>query len=247
MGAVVGGWGALIVLFSVASTLAITVRQREAEIGLLRAIGATPRQARRLVRAEALLVTLLGRRCRCASLASLGGRALLGHAAQRRTWSPTTSRTAAARRSAATARARRADQPGRRRDHRPPRDPRPGHPRARRGRRRRRPDAAGGGSRRRAAVGYGIAMAVVTITVTAHDDDPYAAMSTSGSSSILVGVGLAAVAPCCCAGLACWPGRLVGAGVAGHLAAYNTCAPRAPARRRARARSSCSPRRRSAR
>ena len=57
MGAVIGGWGTVIVLFSVASTLSITTRQRAEEIGLLRVIGATPSQARRLVRVEALIVT----------------------------------------------------------------------------------------------------------------------------------------------------------------------------------------------
>ena len=76
MGAVVGGWGALIVLFSVASTMGITVRQRTAEIGLLRTIGGTPRQARRLIRSEALLVTAVAAAAG-AVLAWPGGRALL--------------------------------------------------------------------------------------------------------------------------------------------------------------------------
>ena len=76
MGAVVGGWGALIVLFSVASTMGITVRQRAAEIGLLRTIGGTPRQARRLIRSEAFLVTSIAA-VAGAALAWPGGRALL--------------------------------------------------------------------------------------------------------------------------------------------------------------------------
>ena len=59
MGLVVGAWGSLIVLFSVASTLTITVRQRAEEIGLLRIVGATPRQARRIVLAEASVVTIV--------------------------------------------------------------------------------------------------------------------------------------------------------------------------------------------
>ncbi len=42
MGAVVGGWGTMIVLFSLASTLSVAVRQRDVEIALLRTIGATP-------------------------------------------------------------------------------------------------------------------------------------------------------------------------------------------------------------
>ena len=76
MGAVVGGWGALIVLFAVVSTVGITVTQRETEIGLLRTIGATPRQASRLVRAETLLVAIVASAAG-AALATLGGRALL--------------------------------------------------------------------------------------------------------------------------------------------------------------------------
>ena len=59
MGAVVGGWGRPIVLFSVASTSASRSASVTTEIGLLRTIGATPRQARRLIRTETLLVTLL--------------------------------------------------------------------------------------------------------------------------------------------------------------------------------------------
>ncbi|WP_345713278.1 FtsX-like permease family protein, partial [Kineococcus glutinatus] len=76
MGAVVGGWGAVIVLFSVASTTGVTVRQREAEIGLLRTVGMTPRQGRRLVVAEVALVALVAAAAG-ALLAAAGGRALL--------------------------------------------------------------------------------------------------------------------------------------------------------------------------
>ena len=47
MGAVVGGWGALIVVFSVASTVGHhRASSATVEAGLLRTIGATPRQAR---------------------------------------------------------------------------------------------------------------------------------------------------------------------------------------------------------
>lgn len=59
MGTVVGGWGVIIVLFAVASTVSITVRQRHDEITMLRAIGATRRQVRSLVRRETMLVALL--------------------------------------------------------------------------------------------------------------------------------------------------------------------------------------------
>jgi putative ABC transport system permease protein len=222
MGLVVGGWGSLIVLFSVASTLAITVRQRAEEIGLLRVVGATPRQARRLVLAESAVVTGVG-----AALGALvawpagflllallrnggmvaddvsygGGGAALGATALLVVLTSLVAAAVTARRTTSgPALLAIAD--------------------------------ARGGSRRmpwwRVAIGlvlvaYGIGMAVVTITVTAHQDDPYAAMSTSGSSSILVGVGLAVLAPT----LLRWASRLVAptvgrAGVVGWLAAYNS-------------------------
>ncbi|MEU0312406.1 FtsX-like permease family protein [Nocardioides sp. NPDC006273] len=59
LGGVVEAWGAVIALFSVVSTVGITVRQREVEIGLLRTMGAEPRQVRSLVRAETLVVALV--------------------------------------------------------------------------------------------------------------------------------------------------------------------------------------------
>jgi putative ABC transport system permease protein len=54
---VVGGWGLVIVLFSVAATLGLTVRQRATELAALRTIGMTNRQVRSLVRREALLLS----------------------------------------------------------------------------------------------------------------------------------------------------------------------------------------------
>ncbi|MDF1603350.1 FtsX-like permease family protein [Nocardioides sp. YIM 152315] len=222
MGIVVGGWGSLIVLFSVASTLAITVRQRAEEIGLLRVVGAAPRQARRLVLAEAAAVTGVG-----AALGALaawpagfvllallrnggmvaddvsygGGAAALGATV---VLVVTTSLVAAA----VTAR-RTTNGPATLAI----------------------ADARSGSGRMpwwRTAIGlvlvaYGVGMAVVTITVTGHDDDPYAAMTTSGSSSILVGIGLAVLSPV----LLRWLSRLCApalgrTGAVGWLAAYNT-------------------------
>lgn len=76
LGGVVGGWGIVIALFAVASTVAITAGQREVEIGLLRTIGATSRQVRRMVRVEtqtvALVAAVLG-----GAVALLTSRALL--------------------------------------------------------------------------------------------------------------------------------------------------------------------------
>ncbi len=192
LGAVVGAWGALIVLFSVVSTVGITVRQRQTEIGLLRTVGATPRQARRLVRAEVLVVAgvaaTLG-----AALSTVTGRGLLALLRgpmvaddvpyQGGALAPVATVVLLVLTStlAAGVAGRRAT---------------------------RRPaslvvaDAEEGGRLPWWRVGagllliaYGIAGAVVTVTVTRHSDDPYAAMQTSGSAAILVGVGLAVVAP----------------------------------------------------
>lgn len=223
MGIVVGGWGSLIVLFSVASTLGITVRQRAEEIGLLRVVGATPRQAGRLVLAEASVVTVVAAVLGAAlawpagfallallrnggmvgdDVAYGGGVAALGSAALLVVLTSLVAAAVTARRTtngpATLAIA----------------------------------DARAGGSGRmpwwRTAIGlvlvaYGLGMAVVTITVTADQDDPYAAMSTSGSSSILVGVGLAVLSPVLLRWLARLCAPAVGrAGVVGWLAAYNT-------------------------
>src|SRR3954447_5595578 len=54
------GVGAFIALFVIASMMAVAVQQREQEIGLLRAIAATPSQVRRMIAWEATLVALLG-------------------------------------------------------------------------------------------------------------------------------------------------------------------------------------------
>ncbi len=222
MGAVVGGWGALIVLFSVASTVGITTTQRAGEIGLLRTIGATPRQARRLVLRETAVVALLAALAG-AMLAAVAGRALLAlirsgglvSDAARYDAGPASLGAAAllvlaASAAATTIAARRAT-------------------RGPAGVLAREASAAAGRMRRwRVAAGlllvsYGLVMAVVTVTVTAHDDDPYAAMSTSGSSSILVGVGLAVLAPLLLRLLAAPAAPVVGrAGASGHLASYNT-------------------------
>src|SRR3954464_9848556 len=54
------GVGAFVALFVIASIMALAVQQREQEIGLLRAIAATPSQVRRMIAWEATIVALLG-------------------------------------------------------------------------------------------------------------------------------------------------------------------------------------------
>ncbi|MFE4371605.1 ABC transporter permease [Streptomyces sp. NPDC056835] len=61
LGSFAGTFGVIalfVALFVVAATLALSVQQRTREIGLLRAIAATPRQIRRMIASETLLVTL---------------------------------------------------------------------------------------------------------------------------------------------------------------------------------------------
>lgn len=221
MGAVVGGWGALIVLFSVASTLTITVRERAEEIGLLRTIGATPRQARRLVRGEAAVVT--------AAAAALGavvawpaGGALLallrggGMVSDDVAYGGGPASVGAAALLVVLTALLAATVTGRRTTGGPPTMALA--------------EARTGTGRMRwwrvaiamVLVAYGIGTAVVTITVTAHDPDPYAAMATSGSSSILVGVGLAVLSPLLLRRLARLARPLAGRGAPGWLAARTT-------------------------
>ena len=194
MGAVVGAWGTVIVLFSVASTLGIVVRQREVELGLLRVVGATTRQVRRLVRAETLVVSAAG--AAAGVLLAAGGGALLLHLLREGgmvastvrqengalSWAATAVAMVATSLLAASVAGRRATRGA----------PRLALADAESGRR--------GLAWWRVAiglllVGYGLAMAAVTIGVTAHSDDPYDAMATSGNCGILVSVGLATMSP----------------------------------------------------
>ena len=54
-----GGIAGAVALFVVAGTLALAIAQRRRETAVLRALGATPRQIRRLIAGEALLVSLV--------------------------------------------------------------------------------------------------------------------------------------------------------------------------------------------
>ncbi|OHV35300.1 MULTISPECIES: FtsX-like permease family protein [Pseudofrankia] len=222
MGAVVGGWGTLIVLFSVASTVGLTAARRAGEIGLLRTLGATPRQARRLIRREALAVAACGALVGAMLAAGTGWLLLdllrghlvsasVGYAAGPASLGAAAGLVVLTSVAAAAVAARRAT-------------------RAPAGVTLRDSDAETGRMRWYRVVGallliaYGIGGGVVTITVTANSDDPYAAMQTSGSCSILVGLGLALLAPLLLrwlsAPLAGVVTGLRGRG-AGYLAAYN--------------------------
>ncbi|TCO50643.1 FtsX-like permease family protein [Actinocrispum wychmicini] len=58
LAAVFGGWTTLIVVSGVSSMIALTVQQRHREIALLRAIGTTQRQARRMILLETLVLAV---------------------------------------------------------------------------------------------------------------------------------------------------------------------------------------------
>jgi putative ABC transport system permease protein len=53
-----GGSMAIVVIFVVASTLGLSLQQRRRELALLRAVGATPKQVRRMIGAETLVVSI---------------------------------------------------------------------------------------------------------------------------------------------------------------------------------------------
>ena len=55
-----GGLALFIAIFVVASTMGLSIQQREREIALLRAVAATPGQIRRMIAFEALIVGLVG-------------------------------------------------------------------------------------------------------------------------------------------------------------------------------------------
>jgi putative ABC transport system permease protein len=55
-----GGLAVFIAIFVVASTLGLSIQQREREIALLRAVAATPGQIRRMIAWEAVIVALVG-------------------------------------------------------------------------------------------------------------------------------------------------------------------------------------------
>ncbi|GAA3557378.1 ABC transporter permease [Amycolatopsis ultiminotia] len=77
LSAVSGGLSVLVALFVVASTLTLATQQRRRELALLRAIGTTPRQLRRMVLGEALVIGVLAIGA-AAALGPLLGRWLFG-------------------------------------------------------------------------------------------------------------------------------------------------------------------------
>ncbi len=223
MASVVGGWGMVIVLFSVASTMSVSVRQRTGEIGLIRALGAVPRQVRRQLTTETAVLGVFA--CLLAVLpAALVGRWVFGMVRDGGMVSPGLEhvaglpfvlassalvllvsliavRIAAHRATGQPANlALRAGVQGTL------------TPRLSRW--------------RLLAAGLccvaGASLSVLTLTVMQDQEDPYAAMQTAGPASILWSLGLALLSPLLLRGAARALGGLLAVlGVPGHLAAYD--------------------------
>lgn len=220
MGIVVGSWGAVIALFSLASTVAITVGHRDLEVGLLRTIGATPAQVRRMVRAETLGVAVIGAGAG-ALLAWLGGRLLLGMLQNGDLVSDTLAFRGGPASLGLTAGALvvvsllAATMAGRRATRAPARlvltDARAEARPMRRWR------VVTG----LVLIAYGGSAGVLTMTVMTDSDDPYAPMQTAGSAAIVVGVGLACLAPILLRWSAVLLRPVLGRTGAGHVAAFN--------------------------
>jgi putative ABC transport system permease protein len=70
--AVFGGIAVMVAVLVVASTLALSVQQRQREVALLRAIGATPRQVRRMILTETLVVAAFATAVGCLPGSHLG-------------------------------------------------------------------------------------------------------------------------------------------------------------------------------
>jgi putative ABC transport system permease protein len=73
---VVGGWGLILIVFAVTSTVTLSVRQRGPEMALLKNVGATPAQIARMIVGETITVALAGAMLAILP-AALAGRLLL--------------------------------------------------------------------------------------------------------------------------------------------------------------------------
>ena len=77
MGGVVGGWSMLLVVFAVASTTTLGVRQRAKEIALLKSAGALPGQLTRMILTEVLVLAVVAAAA-AVPLGALCGRLVFG-------------------------------------------------------------------------------------------------------------------------------------------------------------------------
>ncbi|NYI76444.1 FtsX-like permease family protein [Nocardioides panzhihuensis] len=220
LGGVVGAWGTVIALFSIVSTVGVTVRQREVEIGLLRTVGAEPRQVRTLVRAETLVVALVAATLG-ALVASLTSRALLDLLQSGGVVGEQVSHSGGWVALAATVvllllvSLAAAGMAGSRAS-RGPATVAPAEGRAGSGR-----IAWWRWAVALVAVGQTATMVAMTMATGKDAANPYDAMAMTGSLGLLLAVGLAALAPLLLRA-GSWLLRPLLVGTSGHLAAYNT-------------------------
>ncbi|CAL9567111.1 hypothetical protein SUDANB58_04761 [Streptomyces sp. enrichment culture] len=73
LSAIFGGWAILVAMFGASSTLGLTVQQRQREMALLKAIGTTPSQLRRMILSETLVISVLASVLGCLPGALLSG------------------------------------------------------------------------------------------------------------------------------------------------------------------------------
>ncbi|MGW1076417.1 ABC transporter permease [Streptomyces sp. NPDC002537] len=59
LSSIFGGWAVLVAMFGASSTLGLTIQQRHREMALMKAIGTTPRQLRRMILGETLAVSIV--------------------------------------------------------------------------------------------------------------------------------------------------------------------------------------------
>jgi predicted lysophospholipase L1 biosynthesis ABC-type transport system permease subunit len=217
---VVGGWSTVIVLFSVASMLALTVRRRAEEFALLRTIGTTRRQVRGLVLREALTIGSVAAAAGLLPGWLLGGvvfgllqsAGLVADGVDRRVGGLTLGCALAAvllACSFAGVLAARAATRGSAQE---------GLTASRTHRERLGPVRIALGT---VLLAVGAGTATLTVTVMADSDDPYDAMSTAGPTSISWSIGLALFAPPLLRAVAKLTAPLVrraAPGVPGHLA-----------------------------
>ena len=60
----------LVALLGIVNTLALSVHERTRELGMLRAVGMSRRQVRRMIRAESVITAAIGARARASCSAS---------------------------------------------------------------------------------------------------------------------------------------------------------------------------------
>ena len=81
----------IVSLFGIANTLSLSVHERTRELGMLRAIGLSRKQQKRMIRYESVITALIGSRARAGARRGLRGPGLAAAEGRRASCSPTRS------------------------------------------------------------------------------------------------------------------------------------------------------------